>query len=344
MRFCVYSTQRGGMIISRTPLRASLVGGGTDLPWFSEVHGGEVLSLALRKYVYIVVRKGSDFSDHKVRVAYSATELVDNIADLKHPVVREALRFLNVDTSLEIISMADVPSGTGLGSSSSFTVGLLHALHAYRGEGVSWQQLAHEACHIEIGVLNEPIGQQDQYIAAVGGFRHLCFLPDGSVTISSLQCQPCVARGLVESLLGFYVGGRRRSGPILSQLTNDIAFSTSKLLILKALCQEFVSALESAEEMGEHLLTRLGKILNASWETKASMHESITNATIERMYSEAICAGALGGKVLGAGGAGFLLLLVPRSHQSTVREAMAPFSELTIDVDTRGTEIVRVQA
>ncbi len=321
------------MIVSRTPLRISFVGGGSDLPGWYRQHGGAVVSTAIRQHVTILVKPLAPFHPHRYRVAYSRTELAPSRDAIEHPLVREALRLLDIDEPLEIVSVSDVPAGTGLGSSSSFTVGLLHALHAYRGERPCWEQLAEEACTIEIERLGEPIGKQDQTIAAAGGLRHIRFLRDGRVEARTLAVDQARLDAFEAHLLAFYTGGQRRAGSVLGQLDHHAADTSDRLSSLTELCEPAVELLEGRGE-----LAAFGSLLHRAWELKRG-ERGVTNPHIDTLYQRARAAGALGGKLLGAGGAGFLLLFAEPETQPRIRAALADLHELSISLEPGGSVV-----
>jgi len=324
------------VIITRTPMRVSFAGGGTDLPAFYRVEAGAVVSTAIRKYMYIVVNQRFDSS---IRVSYSRTEIAQSVEEIQHPIVREALRLTGIDGGIEIVSIADIPSGTGLGSSSSFTVGLLNALYAYRGVLKSAGELARLACEIEIDVLGEPIGKQDQYIAAHGGLCHFQFNPDESVFVSPLICQNSHREKLEQSLLLFYTGDSRRANTILAEQSASTrqADKFSRLQRMSALAEQTrLCFLRGAcpDEMG--------RLLHEGWMLKKELAGGITNGAIDDIYRKARQAGALGGKIAGAGGGGFLLLVVPPEKQAAVRRALAGFKEMDFAFEAEGSKIIYV--
>ncbi|MFH1811576.1 MAG: GHMP kinase [Pseudomonadota bacterium] len=323
------------MIISQTPLRVSFVGGGTDLPPFYRRHGGAVVSTAIAHYVYITLKELQPFHDHRYRVSYSRTELCRTVAEIQHPLVRECLRLLAVDAALEITSIADVPAGTGLGSSSSFTVGLLNALHAFKGEYVPWQQLAEEACQVEIEILGEPIGKQDQFIAAAGGLRHIVFRADDTVTTTPLICSRAAHDRLWSGMLALHVGGQRQAKDILKQWQSMPPDIETRLEQTSALTRQFLEAVQAGAPMAE-----LGGVLHAAWELKRATGSKVSTARIDALCQRAREHGALGGKLLGAGGTGFLLLLVEPEQRAAVRAALSELLELALAPDVEGSRII----
>ncbi|MDD5555889.1 MAG: GHMP kinase [bacterium] len=325
------------MIISRTPFRVSFVGGGTDLAEFYTRTHGAVVSTAIDKYMYITVSRLSSYFSHRIRVSYAKTELVKEIGEIRHPIVREALRLTGLDGGLEIHSMADVPSQTGLGSSSSFTVGLLNALHAFRNEYASAEQLAREACRIEIEVLGEPIGKQDQYIAAYGGLRQITFNPDETVYVEPVICAPSTRAELFSNLLMFFTGWTRSASKILKVQKKATAGKMETLSKMRDLTREAAAVLTAGRGLDE-----FGDILHRGWMLKRELAGGITNPRIDRLYEKARRAGALGGKLLGAGGGGFLLFYVERQNRERVRRALAELMEIGVGFEPQGSKIIYV--
>jgi D-glycero-alpha-D-manno-heptose-7-phosphate kinase len=322
------------MIITRTPFRVSFAGGGSDLESYYRHETGVVLSTAINKYIYIAVKQ---HFEQNFRISYSHTEIVDTVEQIEHPIVRECLQSLGLRSGLEIVSMGDLPARTGLGSSSSFTVGLLHALYSLQGKVVSPERLAREACCIEIDKLGEPIGKQDQYIAAYGGLQMIRFHRDGSVFVDPVILAPETRREFSGRLLIFFTGDARDARQILTQ---QKASTAEKLPVLKRMC-------EIAYEMREVLtsgrdLNVFGALLHESWEAKRSLTDAISNTRIDDLYARAMAAGALGGKLLGAGGGGFLLFFCEPHNQRRLREELSDLRELTFSFDPEGSKIVHV--
>ena len=325
------------MIISAAPFRVSFGGGGSDLPVYVRRRRGAVLSATINKYVYISVHPY--FHQQQTLLKYSQNELVRTVDEIRHPIFREVLRELWPAGGLEIVSTADVPSGTGLGSSSSFTVALLHALYAYRGVFCSKERLARKACELEIDVLREPIGRQDQYAAAYGGMNVFEFQPDGTVTVEPLLLSTETAGTLQESLLMFYTGDRRETRGILEdqarQMEEDEE-SRERLSRMVELCYEM------RERLLEGDLEGFARSLHNGWVLKRTLSRKISNGRIEALYERALAAGALGGKLLGAGGGGFLLLLCPPAVKGAVRAAMESCFEMPFRFEWGGSRIVHV--
>ena len=325
------------MIISRTPLRMSFAGGGSDIATFYRRHGGAVLSTAIDKYVYVTV---SEKFDHKLRVGYSQTEEVDSAENVKHPLVREALRLLQIRGGLEITSVADIPSrGTGLGSSSSFTVALLHALHAYQGHHVSAKNLAEQCCEIEIERCNEPIGKQDQYAAAFGGLNFIQFNPDDTVVIEPIICPRETVRKLEGELMVFYTGITRSASELLAHQSRIIGGGGGKENVMKEMVR---LAFDLREEFQHNNISNFGDILHESWLLKKSITESVSTPQIDNWYDRARKAGARGGKLLGAGSGGFMVFHVPLDLQGAVRVALSELREVKFGFEPQGSRIIFV--
>jgi D-glycero-alpha-D-manno-heptose-7-phosphate kinase len=322
------------MIISRTPFRVSFVGGGTDLPAFYNLHQGAVVSMTINRYIYITVNRRFD---ETLRLSYSKTEIVDTVGAVQHPLFRETLRLTGAVSGIEATSIADIPSGTGLGSSSSFTVGLLNALHAFRGHHKTAEELATEACHLEIVVLGEPIGKQDQYAAAFGGLRRYRFNGDGSVYVDPVICSPDTKRTLVEHLLFFYLGGNRNARQILEKQSQQTAPKIEFLHRLRDLVDRFHAVLVRGTDLSE-----LGELLHENWLCKRELAPNVSNSRVDDYYERARSAGALGGKLLGAGQGGFLLLFCPPQRKAGVREAMRDLREVEFGFAPEGSKIIYV--
>jgi len=324
------------MIITRTPLRISFVGGGTDLPEFYRKEPGAVVSTAIDRYMYIVVNQRFDDT---IRISYSRTEIVTDVAEIQHPIVREALKLVGITNGIEIVSIADIPAGTGLGSSSSFTVGLLNALYAYNGTLKSAEELAREACHIELDILKEPIGKQDQYIAAYGGFRYIQFNPDETVFTEPIIYDKENKNSLTQSLLLFYTGDTRQAGSILTEQKANMRQS-GKMEFLRKIRD---LALELRTQWNNDASPDiLGDFLHRGWLLKKQLAAGITNSIIDEYYKNALEAGTLGGKILGAGGGGFLLLYCPREKQAKVREALSDLALTEFSLEPEGSNIIYV--
>jgi len=325
------------MIISSTPLRMSFAGGGSDLPGYYRKHGGAVLSTAIDKYIYVTV---SEKFDHSLRVSYSKTEEVESADKLQHPLVREALALLHLPGGVEITSVADIPSrGTGLGSSSAFTVGLLHALHAYQGRHVSASELAAQCCHIELERCREPIGKQDQYAAAFGGLNFIRFNPDDTVCVDPIICPPGTLRRLESELIVFYTGTTRSASQLLSK--QGKAMSTQKKTedVMKAMVK---LAYDLRAEFQRNNISSFGDILHEGWLLKKSLIKGISNPRIDHWYKKALDAGARGGKLLGAGSGGFMVFQAPVERHENIRHALSDMREVKFLFQAQGSRIIFV--
>lgn len=323
------------MIISRTPFRISFMGGGTDLPSFYEGEEGAVLSTTINKYIYITV---NNRFDDTYRLSYSKTEICERIDQIEHPIFQAVLAAHAPDKlGLELISMADIPSGTGLGSSSSFTVGLLHALKAHMGAAQKAEDLAREACRIEIDVLKEPIGKQDQYAAAYGGLQYIRFMPDGAVIADPVICAPRVYDELESSCLLFFTGFSREASHILKEQKSNTRAKANVLREMKKGADRFKKLLESGDK-----LETAGAILHEGWQLKRAMASGISSDKIDQWYERGLKAGAWGGKILGAGGGGFLMFLCHPDRQSRVREELKELKPFQVKFEKLGSRILFV--
>ena len=322
------------MIISRTPFRVSFVGGGTDLKEFWSKEEGAVLSTSINKFIYVTVRKQHNFVENKFRISWNKLEFVNTVDEIEHPIIKEALKLLKIDYPLEITTFADVPSNTGLGSSSSFTVGLLHALHALKGEMIPKNQIAEEAAHIEIDLLGRPIGKQDHYAAAYGNLNIITFKKDGRTIISPVFFRPEVAEQLNNRLVLFYTAQKRDAHEVLKTQKSSTEAKFENLQKMKSL----VPLLEKS--ILENNLDEFGRLLHENWILKRDITSEISNSIIDGYYEKALRAGATGGKLLGAGGGGFLLFYVPPEKQETVRAALSDLYEMKFKFDNAGTRIV----
>ena len=320
------------MIITQTPLRIGLLGGGTDLPGYYTQHGGRVLNCAIDKYIYVIVKERFD---DDIYVNYSKKEIVSRVADLEHELVREAMLMTGVSQGVEITTLADIPSaGSGLGSSSAVTVGLLNALYAYTGRQLPAAELAEQACTIEIERCGKPIGKQDQYIAALGGIRDLRFGPGDGVTAEDL-CLPARQRlALQQQIMLFYTGVTRSANTILAEQSANIGAALTNLDSLRDL------AAFGAEQLRTGQLGSLGPAIRESWEAKRKLASGVSNEQVDQMVSRALDAGAAGVKLTGAGGGGFLLVICPMERQPAVRAALAHLRELPVKLDRLGSRVV----
>lgn len=320
------------MIIVQTPLRISFFGGGTDFPSFFMEEGGCVLTSAIDKYIFLVIKERFDA---KLRIGYTRTEMADGIDEIQHELIREALRVTGITRGVEITTMGDIPSeGSGLGSSSTVTVGALHAMYSYRGDIVSAERLAREACAIEIETLKKPIGIQDQYIAAYGGLRFLEFLPDGEVKVEKVNISTDARRALNDNFILFFTGVSRSSSSILTEQKSRIRDRLSELREIKQMAYQARAYIEAEN------FDALGELMHQSWELKKRLAGTISNHHIDEMYAAARSAGAVGGKIAGAGGGGFLLLYVPYERQSRVRAVLNGLQELPFRLEEDGTKII----
>ena len=320
------------MIIVQTPLRISFFGGGTDFPSFFMDEGGCVLSSAIDKYIFVTVKERFD---KKLRIGYTQTEMVDDLDSIHHDLIRESLRLTGIREGLEITTMGDIPSeGSGLGSSSTVTVGALHALYAYSGEIVSADRLAREACGIEIDTLKKPIGIQDQYIAAYGGLRFIEFKQDGEVGVEKVKIYAEAHRALNDNFLLFYTGVSRKADSVLHEQRSNIKDRLTELREIKQMAYQARAYIESEN------FDSFGALLNQSWELKKRLSSTISNGRINDIYEAAQRAGAIGGKVAGAGGGGFLLLYVPYEKQKSVRSALSDLQELPFRLESDGTKVI----
>jgi D-glycero-alpha-D-manno-heptose-7-phosphate kinase len=325
-----------GLILTRTPLRVSFAGGGTDMPDFYEREPGAVFSTAISRYIYVTVKRHGPVFDESVRVAYSKSESVNQIGEIENDIARECLRFLEVDPPIYISTIGDLPASSGLGGSSSFAVGLLNALHAYRGERVSAGQLAEEASHIEIDVLNEPIGKQDQYAAAFGGLNLFSFKPGGSVAVEPQRLGNGELALLFERVMVFWTGHQRDTRSVLTEQKQNIP---AKLDALRRM-RDDAYQLQGIVSNGALEMAEVGRILDEGWELKRKLAGSITNEQIDAWYQRATDAGAEGGKLLGAGGGGFLLFIVEPERREAIRRALDGLEEVPISYEVHGSRVL----
>jgi len=324
------------MIIVRAPTRVSFCGGGSDLPAFYSKHGGAVLSTGLNRYVYLSIHP--NFYPDKIKCKYAKNELVDKPSELVHPIFRVLLEKFDLN-GVEITSNADVPAGTGLGTSSSFTVALLHTLYAYIGKYVSPERLATEACYTEIEKLGEPIGKQDQYAAAYGGLNLYRFNKDGSVDVEPVILPPESTERIESNLMMFYTGDVRSASELLSEQSSNIQTDSE---IENAQLEIFKLTDELHKELINNNIDSLGDIMNASWEQKRKLAHAISNPAIDKAYNDALSAGASGGKLLGAGGGGFLLFYVSQNHQNAVKNALKNLRFMEFGFSRSGSTVIYV--
>lgn len=320
------------MIITQTPYRVSFAGGGTDLPAFYRSEFGAVLSITIGRHMYVTV--GTRF-EKSIRIGYSRTEIAETVDKVEHTIVREALKLTGLSRHLEITTIGDVPAGTGMGSSSTLTVGLLHALYAYRGDIVGRQKLAREACHIEIDLLGKPIGKQDQYAAAYGGLNYIKFNSDDSVDVEPVPCRSEVLDELEKRCLLLYTNQRRDADTILKQQSEGTADRMSVLREMRDLADAMRHAIA-----GQGDLDRFAALLHEGWELKRSLGFGISNGMVDQWYEAARRAGAQGGKLLGAGGGGFVMLIAPPEKHEAIREAVGRPREIPFTIDRLGSRII----
>lgn len=321
------------MVITRTPFRMSFAGGGTDMPDFYRADEGAVTGTAINKYMYIIVNKRFDRS---IRVSYSRTEIVNTVPEVQHPIVREAMKLTGVTEQVEIVSIADIPAQTGLGSSSSFTVGLLNALYAYKGVLRSAEELAREACSLELDVLGEPIGKQDQYLAAYGNLRHIRFHPDDAVSVEYVLMPAELREAFQERLLLLYMGRTEAASTVLREQQSRTEQNRPALRAMRDLAVQCRDALAGGR------LDDVGDLLHEGWEMKKRLANGISDETIDGWYERARKLGARGGKVLGAGGRGFLLLYCPPEHRKRVLAGLPQLVHTPFAFEPDGTSVIYV--
>ena len=329
------------MIITRTPFRVSFVGGGTDLEAFCSVEPGAVISAAIDKYIYVTVKRQVAIASHKFRISWNRLEFCNEVGQIEHPIVREATKMLKIDFPLEVTTFADIPSQTGLGSSSAFAVGLLNALFALQGKRLSKAELAARAAELEIRILNRKIGAQDHYAASFGSVNVFRFFPELRVEAQPVLYRRDVMRKLEQNLLMFYTESQRDAGIILANQTKSLqegsSAATERFESLKKM-RDLVKPFEKVFS-GETALDSVGELLHQNWILKRNLASQISNPDIDKLYDRARAAGALGGKILGAGGGGFLLLYVPEEKRRLVRESLAELFCMPIQFDHSGSVI-----
>ena len=327
------------MIISRTPFRISLFGGGTDYPtWFRE-HGGSVIGTAIDKYCYISVRRLPPFFEHKTKIVYTRVELVKEVSEIEHPAVRGILTEMDVNEGLEIHHDADLPARSGLGSSSAFTVGLLNALHALDCRMISKRDLGREAIRIEQEVLKEDVGCQDQLWAAYGGFNRIDFYPDGSFSVAPFILPPARRAELAQSLMLFFTGFSRFATDFAQDQIKNMNNRKNQLRMIRGMVDSAAEILLDQKAP----LRELGELMHQSWQIKRELAASVTNSQIDEIYEAGRDAGAVGGKLLGAGGGGFMVLLVDPEKRSQVRERLRKLIHVNVGFDNDGSKIVIYQ-
>jgi len=319
------------VIIVQAPLRISFFGGGTDFPNYYLAEGGCALSSTINKYIYIVIKPRYDSI---IRICYTQTEMVDDVNHIQHELIREALKKTNIHSGVEITTMGDIPAGSGLGSSSTVTVGALCAMYAYNGESVTAERLSRESCEIEIDTLGKPIGVQDQYIAAYGGLRFFEFKRYGDITNTKISLDPTIFQRFNENLILFFSGLTRRSETVLDEQNMNVNHNFRVLRKMKEI------AYTAKEEFSKGNIDEIGNLLHESWLLKKQLAANISNDQIDEWYSIAMRAGALGGKITGAGGGGFLLLYVPQEKRRVVQSALSHLKELPFHLEQDGTKVI----
>ena len=323
------------MIISRTPFRVSFFGGGTDYPVWYRKYGGAVLAATINKYCYITCRYLPPFFNHRIRVVYSKIEHCQHCDEISHPAVRAVLQFLNIDRGVEIHHDGDLPARSGLGSSSAFTVGLIHALHALKGYMPNKQQLAKESLFVEQECLKETVGSQDQVLAAHGGFNHVVFHTDGKISVRPMTLALERINELNSHLMLFFTGMSRTASDIAESYVNGVETKEKELRGIGDMVDEGISILCSGQD-----ISYFGKLLNEGWKIKRSLSSKVSNSHIEEIYEQAISAGAVGGKLIGAGGGGFMLLFVRPQDQSKIREKLSKLICVPFQFEFAGSQVI----
>lgn len=324
------------MIITKTPLRMSFLGGGTDYPEHFLKYGGQTLAAAMNKYTYITVKYLPELFDYNIRVSYSRVELKKQLDEIEHPSARECLRYMGISSGVEVSMVSDLPARTGVGSSSSFTVGFLHALHSFQGRFVPKRRLAEEAVYVEQQMIREQVGVQDQYTCALGGLAHIQCETDGTIKVAPVTMRRERREELGRRLLLFYTGLQRNSADVLREQMDRTTKGelTADLRSISGLVDQGLAVL-----YGEYPLSNFGELLHTAWMTKRSLSSQVTTEGIDRYYQLARKAGAIGGKLMGAGAGGFLLLYVEPEYQSDVRAALGMLHEVKVGFDYEGTSV-----
>ena len=327
------------MIITRTPYRISFFGGGTDYPDWYRTNGGEVLAATIDKYCYLSCRYLPPFFPHKIRIVYSKIELCRNVSEIKHPAVREVLNFLPIRTGgLEIHHEGDLPARSGIGSSSSFTVGLLNALHALQGKMISKHQLAMESIHVEQNMIKETVGSQDQTSAAYGGLNHMRFLPNGEITVRPMTLTQERLKELNSHIMLFFTGVNRTAEGIARSYVSKIEQKKKQLLLMQEMVDESIAILNS----NNCDICDFGKLLHEAWMAKRSLSPLVSNSHVDDLYGLARASGAIGGKLLGAGGGGFIMLFVKPENQINVQDKLEKFLHVPFDFEVNGSQTIFV--
>lgn len=323
------------MIISRTPFRISFFGGGTDYPGWYRQHGGAVLSTTIDKYCYLSCRHLPPFFQHRYRIVWSKVENVREVADIEHPVVRTLLSYFEMARGIELHHVGDLPARSGMGSSSAFTVGLLHALYALQGRMVGKQELMSEAIYTEQHLLQETVGSQDQAAAAHGGFNKITFAPSGQIHVAPVVVRQQRIDELDDHLMLFYTGIERTAAKVASSYVTDLGSKRRQLRVLRDLVDESIEVVSSDRPIEE-----FGQLLDEAWALKRSLGKNVSTAEVDELYARARAAGAIGGKITGAGGGGFLLLFVPPARQAAVTAALPELVHVPFRFETGGSQIV----
>jgi D-glycero-alpha-D-manno-heptose-7-phosphate kinase len=323
------------MIISRTPFRISFFGGGTDYPDWYRRHGGAVLATTIDKYCYITARYLPPFFEHRICLVYSKIEYCQTIEEIAHPAVREVLRFLDIRRGVEIHHDGDIPARSGMGSSSAFTVGLLHALYALQGQMVSKHQLAMESVHLEQEILKETVGSQDQVLAAYGGFNHITFSPNGEISVRPVTLSRDRMLELNAHVMLFYTGIKRTASTIAESYVNGIDEKRRQLRLMRELVDEGVSILGSGQDLGA-----FGELLHEAWQAKRSLSAKVSNSYVDDIYDQARAAGAIGGKLIGAGGGGFIVLFAPPERHAAIRDRLGKLIHVPVKFEFGGSQII----
>ena len=323
------------MVISRTPYRISFFGGGTDYPTWYRQHGGSVLAATINKYCYLTCRYLPPFFEHRTRVMYSIIEMCHKVEEIQHPAVRETLRYLKISRGMEIHHDGDLPSRSGMGSSSAFTVGLLHALLALKGQVVSKKQLAAESIYLEQEVLKESVGSQDQVCAAYGGVNRLTFLPNGDFSVQPLPLSHARLHELNSHLMLFYTGVKRTASDIAASYVGNMGERASLLRQMQEYVEQSSAILGSKQD-----LVAFGELLHKTWLAKRGLGDKVSNPQVDALYDAARSAGAIGGKLLGAGGGGFFLFFVPPERQKKVRQQLSRLIHVPFAFEFSGSQII----
>jgi len=323
------------VVISRTPFRISFFGGGTDYPSWYLKHGGAVLATTIDKYCYLTCRYLPPFFPHKFHVVWSIIETCQTVDEIIHPAVRETIRYFGIDEALSIHHQGDLPARSGMGSSSAFTVGIMHALYAFQGQMVNKLQLAQESIYIEQEVLKETVGSQDQISAAQGGFNHITFSQNGEIAVHPLTIPNERVQDLNDHLMLFYTGIARTAADIAQSYVPEIESKSRQLNLIFEMVDEGITILNSSES-----ILRFGRLLDDAWKVKRSLSDQVTNAVIDQLYASAISAGAIGGKITGAGGGGFLLVFAEPHFHEKIKEKLGKLIHIPFDFEYSGSQII----